>query len=101
MTTQEESQRWLIFGLLAAAQFMVLLDASVITVALASIQEDLGFSPTHLQWVVDACVVAFGGLLLLGGRVADLIGRRRTFLVGSSCSRLRRWPAVLRSRSSG
>jgi EmrB/QacA subfamily drug resistance transporter len=77
-----ESRRWLIFGLLAAAQFMVILDASVITVALASIQDELGFSPSDLQWVVNAYVIAFGGLLLLGGRAADLLGRKRTFLAG-------------------
>jgi EmrB/QacA subfamily drug resistance transporter len=77
-----DPRRWLIFGLLAAAQFMVILDASVITVALASIQEDLGFAPSDLQWVVNAYVIAFGGLLLLGGRVSDLLGRKRTFLGG-------------------
>jgi EmrB/QacA subfamily drug resistance transporter len=75
-------RRWLIFALLAAAQFMVILDASVITVALASIQEDLGFTASDLQWVVNAYVIAFGGLLLLGGRVADLVGRKATFLAG-------------------
>lgn len=75
-------RRWLIFWLLAAAQFMVILDASVITIALASIQEDLGFAASDLQWVVSAYVIAFGGLLLLGGRVADLVGRKRTFLAG-------------------
>lgn len=75
-------RRWLIFGLLAAAQFMVILDASVIVVALASIQEALGFTAGELQWVVNGYVVAFGGLLLLGGRVADLVGRRRTFMAG-------------------
>ncbi len=76
------SRRWLVFGLLAAAQFMVILDASVITIALASIQEDLGFAADDLQWVVNAYVIAFGGLLLLGGRVADLLGRKRAFLGG-------------------
>ncbi|HEU4657699.1 MAG TPA: MFS transporter, partial [Capillimicrobium sp.] len=74
--------RWLVFGLLAAAQFMVILDASVITIALASIQDDLGFAADDLQWVVSAYVIPFGGLLLLGGRVADVVGRKRTFLAG-------------------
>lgn len=83
MTLRDRSdRRWLVFGLLAAAQFLVILDASVITVALASIQDDLGFSSSQLQWVVNAYVIAFGGLLLLGGRVADLLGRKRTFLGG-------------------
>lgn len=82
MPPTAQARRWLIFGLLAAAQFMVILDASVITVALASIQEELGFSPGDLQWVANAYVVVFGGLLLLGGRVADLVGRRRAFLAG-------------------
>ncbi|HEV2786341.1 MAG TPA: MFS transporter [Solirubrobacteraceae bacterium] len=81
-TRATDARRWLVFGLLAAAQFMVILDASVITVALASIQEDLGFSASDLQWVVNAYVIAFGGLLLLGGRAADLLGRKRTFLGG-------------------
>jgi EmrB/QacA subfamily drug resistance transporter len=80
--SRSDPRRWLVFGLLAAAQFMVILDASVITVALASIQEELGFAPSDLQWVVNAYAIAFGGLLLLGGRVADLLGRRRTFLGG-------------------
>ncbi len=75
-------RRRLAFALLAAAQFMVILDASVITIALASIQDDLGFAANDLQWDVSAYVIAFGGLLLLGGRVADLFGRRRTFLAG-------------------
>jgi EmrB/QacA subfamily drug resistance transporter len=77
-------RRWRIFGLLAGAQFMVILDASVIIVALASIQKALRFSPSDLQWVVNGYLIAFGGLLLLGGRVADLIGRKRTFLIGMS-----------------
>jgi EmrB/QacA subfamily drug resistance transporter len=77
-----DPRRWLVFGLLAAAQFMVILDASVITVALASIQEQLGFSASNLQWVVNAYVIAFGGLLLLGGRVSDLLGPKPTFLAG-------------------
>jgi EmrB/QacA subfamily drug resistance transporter len=80
--TAQSTNRWRIFGLLAGAQFMVILDASIIIVALASIQKALGFSPSNLQWVINGYVIAFGGLLLLGGRVADLIGRKRTFMIG-------------------
>jgi len=64
------------------AQFMVVLDVSIVNVALPAIQRDLGFSPTGLQWVVTAYALTFGGLLLLGGRLADLFGRRRIFLLG-------------------
>jgi EmrB/QacA subfamily drug resistance transporter len=69
-------------ALLCAAQFMVILDITVVNVALPSIQADLGFATGDLQWVVTAYTLAFGGLLLLGGRAADLFGRRRVFLVG-------------------
>ena len=63
------------------AQFMVVLDVSIVNVALPAIQHDLGFSATGLQWVVTAYALTFGGLLLLGGRLADLFGRRRIFLL--------------------
>lgn len=68
--------------LLCAAQFMVILDITVVNVALPSIQADLGIPVQDLQWVITAYTVAFGGLLLLGGRTADLLGRRRVFLAG-------------------
>jgi EmrB/QacA subfamily drug resistance transporter len=68
--------------LLCAAQFMVILDVTVVNVALPSIQASVGFSLADLQWVVTAYTLAFGGLLLLGGRAADLLGRRRVFLTG-------------------
>jgi EmrB/QacA subfamily drug resistance transporter len=68
--------------LLCAAQFMVILDITVVNVALPSIQTDLDIATQHLQWVVTAYTLAFGGLLLLGGRAADLFGRRRVFLAG-------------------
>jgi EmrB/QacA subfamily drug resistance transporter len=68
--------------LLCAAQFMVILDITVVNVALPSIQADIGFAVEDLQWVVTAYTLAFGGLLLLGGRAADLAGRRRVFLAG-------------------
>src|SRR5205807_164952 len=65
-----------------AAQLMVVLDFSIVNVALPSIQRDLGFSPGGLQWVVTAYSIAFGGLLMLGGRAGDVLGRRRLFLTG-------------------
>ena len=73
---------WLILTLVCAAQFMVVLDISIVNVALPSIQRSLGFSEVDLQWVVTAYSLTFGGLLLLGGRMADLFGRRRIFLLG-------------------
>src|SRR5215217_9265272 len=79
----ETAQRkWLALALLATVQFMVVLDIAIVNVALPSIQVDLGFSQENLQWVVSAYALLFGGFLLLGGRVADLIGRRKVFLVG-------------------
>jgi EmrB/QacA subfamily drug resistance transporter len=76
------SRRWLALGLIAAAQFMVIMDTSIIGVALPEIQRDLGFAPQDLSWVFNAYVVAFGGLLLLGGRLSDLLGARRIFTIG-------------------
>src|SRR5215218_9142048 len=67
---------------IAAAQFMVIMDTSIIGVALPQMQADLGFSPEGLSWVFNAYVVAFGGLLLLGGKLADLFGARRLFSIG-------------------
>jgi EmrB/QacA subfamily drug resistance transporter len=77
-------RRWLALAVLAAAQFMVFLDETVVNVALPSIKLDLGFSQASLAWVVSAYIVVFGGLVLLGGRVADLFGRRRMFLAGTA-----------------
>ena len=71
-------------GLLVSAQFLVMLDASIVNVALPSIQSELGFGPAAVTWVVNAYVLAFAGLLLLSGRVADLVGRRRVFVAGAS-----------------
>ena len=76
------SRRWLALGLIAAAQFMVIMDTSIIGVALPELQRDLGFAPQDLSWVFNAYVVAFGGLLLLGGRLSDLLGARRIFAIG-------------------
>jgi EmrB/QacA subfamily drug resistance transporter len=78
------SRRWLALALLGAAFFMVVLDSTIVYVALPSIDEDLGFSDAGLQWVMSAYLLSFGGLLLLGGRAADLLGRRRMFMVGVS-----------------
>src|SRR5918996_3724851 len=75
-------RKWLALALLSVVQFMVVLDIAIVNVALPSIQLDLGFSQEDLQWVVSAYALVFGGFLLLGGRAADLLGRRRIFLVG-------------------
>ena len=75
-------RKWLALALLLGVQFMVVLDIAIVNVALPSIQVDLGFSQENLQWVVSAYALLFGGFLLLGGRVADLIGRRRVFVAG-------------------
>ncbi|WP_409235878.1 MFS transporter [Streptomyces sp. PA5.6] len=75
-------RRWWALWVLATAQFMVIMDTSIIGVALPEMQRDLGFSPGDLQWVFNAYVIAFGGLLLLGGRLSDLLGARRVFTAG-------------------
>src|SRR3954467_11749656 len=84
MTEQETAldRRWIALGLLCVAQFVVVLDASIVNVALPSIGRALDFSQTNLPWVVNAYVLTFGGFLLLGGRMADLLGRRRVFMSG-------------------
>src|SRR5829696_6615417 len=84
MTTAQEylERRWTALILLCVAQFIVVLDASIVNVALPSIGEALSFSESNLAWVVNAYVIAFGGFLLLGGRAADLLGRRRVFMAG-------------------
>jgi EmrB/QacA subfamily drug resistance transporter len=75
-------RRWIALALLCVAQFVVVLDASIVNVALPTIGEALGFSESNLPWVVNAYVLTFGGFLLLGGRMADLLGRRRVFIGG-------------------
>ena len=84
MTTYEEylDRRWTALILLCVAQFIVVLDASIVNVALPSIGKGLHFSEQNLPWVVNAYVIAFGGFLLLGGRAADLLGRRRILMAG-------------------
>jgi len=76
------SRRWAALALIVVAQFMVVLDLSIVNVALNSIKADLGFSETGLQWVITAYAIVFGGFLLLGGRLGDLYGRRRMFIAG-------------------
>ena len=76
--------RWLALGVIATGLLMIVLDGSIVTVAMPSIQTDLGFSPVGLSWVINAYLIAFGGLLLLAGRLGDLIGRRRVLLVGTA-----------------
>ncbi len=80
--TTPNSRSWPILLLLCAARFMMVLDFSIVNVALHSIQRDLGFSQQNLQWIVSAYSLAFGGFLLLGGRAADLFGRRRVLTIG-------------------
>jgi EmrB/QacA subfamily drug resistance transporter len=77
-----ERRRWSALALVVTAQFMVILDVTIVNVALPSIKVDLGFSQQTLQWVITAYTIMFGGALLLGGRLADLLGRRRLFVVG-------------------
>jgi EmrB/QacA subfamily drug resistance transporter len=81
LTTQPR-RRWSALALIVTAQFMVILDVAIVNVALPSIKADLGFSQTSLQWVVSAYAIIFGGALLLGGRLGDLLGRRRLFIAG-------------------
>jgi EmrB/QacA subfamily drug resistance transporter len=78
-----DRRKWFALALLSAVQFMVVLDIAIVNVALPSIQVDLGFSQENLQWVISAFALVFGGFLLLGGRAADLLGRRRIFLAGT------------------
>src|SRR5919206_3341535 len=77
-----ERRRWLAHYVLCVGMLMIVLDATIVNVALPSIQGDLGFSQNDLAWVVNAYLIAFGGLLLLSGRIGDLIGQRRVFLFG-------------------
>src|SRR2546429_5942480 len=81
-SSSEHSRRWLILALVALAQLMVVLDTTIVNIALPSAQHALGFSNGDRQWIVTAYSLAFGSLLLLGGRLADLIGRKRGFLAG-------------------
>jgi EmrB/QacA subfamily drug resistance transporter len=82
-TTEEtDPRRWWGLVIIALAQLMVVLDATIVNIALPSAQRDLGISDANRQWMITAYTLAFGGLLLLGGRIADLVGRKRTFIIG-------------------
>ncbi|HVG67754.1 MAG TPA: MFS transporter, partial [Gaiellales bacterium] len=80
--SMDSRRRWLALIVLCLGDLMILLDTTVVNVALPSIREDLGFSEESLAWVVNAYLLTFGGFLLLGGRLGDLYGRRRLFLIG-------------------
>jgi EmrB/QacA subfamily drug resistance transporter len=80
----KNDRRWSALALIVTAQFMVILDVAIVNVALPSIKSDLHFSETNLQWVISAYAILFGGVLLLGGRLGDLLGRRRLFMAGLS-----------------
>src|SRR5215213_10206487 len=81
-TTTSDRRRWNALYVLCAGVLMIVLDGTIVNVALPSIQQDLGFSQSSLAWLVNAYLIAFGGLLLLAGRLGDLIGQRRVFLIG-------------------
>src|SRR5688500_2176502 len=81
-TSRPDPRRWKALWIIAVAQFLVIMDTSIIGVALPDIQQALGFSQGELSWVFNAYVIAFGGLLLLGGKLSDVFGARRLFLLG-------------------
>src|SRR6476661_135491 len=80
--TVDSDRRWLALYVLCLASLMIVLDVTIVNVALPSIREDLGFTETSLAWVVNAYLLTYGGFLLLGGRLGDLYGQRRLFLIG-------------------
>src|SRR3954454_217564 len=80
--TAPDPHRWQVLALVCSAMFMTILDVSIVNVALPSIGTELDFSRENLQWVISAYAIAYGGFLLLCGRTADLVGRRRVFMVG-------------------
>src|SRR3954470_13928801 len=81
-TTTTDRSRWIALYVLCLGVLMIVLDGTVVNVALPVVRDDLGFSQTNLAWVVNAYMIAFGGLLLLAGRLGDLIGQRRLFIFG-------------------
>src|SRR5829696_3056964 len=82
--TMDNRTRWIALYVLCLGDIMIVLDSTIVNVALPSIRDDLGFSQTSLAWVVNAYLLTFGGFLLLGGRLGDLYGHRRLFLIGIS-----------------
>ena len=99
--------RGLALGLILVGQLLVVIDVSIVTLALPAIQRALGFSPTGLQWVISAYALVFGGFLLLGGRSADLLGRRKVLITGTgvftaaslACGLARSAPALVAARA--
>ncbi len=87
MSNTPDPKRWFALALLCLAAFMIILDASIVLVAVPSIERDLTFSAGGVQWVPSGYALMFGGLLLLGGRISDLLGRRRVFLAGRTAVR--------------
>src|SRR5256886_17510236 len=81
-STPRKARPAAILAVILAAQLMIAVDVTIVTIALPNVQADLHFSPTDLSWVQNAYMLAFGGLLLLGGRAGDLFGRRRVFVTG-------------------
>ena len=98
MTNMSSRARWLALLVLCLGDLMIVLDVTIVGVALPSIREDLGFSEESLAWVVNAYLITFGGFLLLGGRLGDLFGHRRLSCSGSRYSRSPRWRAGSRRR---
>src|SRR3954467_6006506 len=84
ISSEPDPRRWKALALLCTAFLMVILDSAIVVVALPSIDAELRFAPGDLQWVLSAYLLSFGGLLLLGGRAADLLGRRRVFMSGTA-----------------
>src|SRR3989440_4394581 len=82
VSTQSDRSRWIALYVLCVGMLMIVLDVTVVNVALPSIQNDLGFSQSSLAWVVNAYLISFGGLLLLAGRFGDILGRKRVFMAG-------------------
>ena len=82
MSDPHYDRRWLILAVIGIAQLLVVLDVTIVNIALPSAQQDLGFSDSERQWIITAYALSFGSLLLLGGRIADLFGRKWTFIIG-------------------
>ena len=91
--SERERRRWIALAVLCLGQLMMVLDATIVNVALPSIQRELHFSQGNLTWVINGYLITFGGLLLLAGRMGDLVGRKKVFLVGLATSRWPRSPA--------
>ena len=96
-----DRSRWMALVVLCTGMLMIVLDVTIVNVALPSIQADLGFSQTGLAWVVNAYLIAFGGLLLLAGRLGDLAGRRNVFLAGLDLGTLRTSQTLFRAPFPG